>query len=172
MYTIYHNTGEVFRDADNILVAPTSDPNNADYLGYISWIDAGNEPTIGSISPSRLITLQTQMADLIKTERYRRTSTGGYLVGGHWYNSDDSSRIQQMALVMMGAGMPAGIMWKTLSGEFVLMSPTLAGQIFQAAAASDMAMFAVSQTKISAMMALSDPSAYDYLTGWPRIYGE
>lgn len=112
------------------------------------------------------------MIGLITAERYRRTSTGGYIVAGKWFNSDDSSRIQQLGLVMMGANMPSGIMWKTMDGSFISMTPTLAGQIFQAAAASDMTLFAISQSKISAMLASATPSTYDYLSGWPKIYGE
>ena len=112
------------------------------------------------------------MTALILTERWRRTSTGGYKVGSSWFHSDDTSRIQQLGLVMMGAGMPAGIMWKTMSGSFVLMTPTLAGQIFQSAAASDMTLFAVAESKKVAMMALTNPLSYDPLAGWPKIYGE
>ena len=112
------------------------------------------------------------MTALILTERWRRTSTGGYKVGSSWFHSDDTSRIQQLGLVMMGAGMPAGIMWKTMSGSFVLMTPTLAGQIFQSAAASDLTLFAVAESKKVAMMALTNPLSYDPLAGWPKIYGE
>lgn len=112
------------------------------------------------------------MTSLILAERWRRTSTGGYKVGTSWFHSDDTSRIQQLGLVMMGAGMPAGIMWKTMSGAFVPMTPTLAGQIFQAAAASDMSTFTVAEQKKAAMLASSTPLTYDYLSGWPLIYGE
>ena len=112
------------------------------------------------------------MTALILTERWRRTSTGAYKVGSSWFHSDDTSRIQQLGLVMMGAGMPAGIMWKTMSGAFVPMTPTLAGQIFQAAAASDMAVFTVAEQKKAAMLASATPETYSYLTGWPLIYGE
>ena len=72
---------------------------------------------------------------LHQSERDRRKHDGGYKVGTNWFHSDDTSRIQQIALTIMGANMPANIMWKTMSGSFVLMTPTLAGQIFQAAAA-------------------------------------
>lgn len=109
---------------------------------------------------------------LIKQERDRRKTDGGYKVGTYWYHSDDTSRIQQLALVMLGAGMPNNIMWKTMSGDFVLMTPTLAGQIFQAAMFSDMAIFTVAEQKKQAMMALADPRTHDHLSGWPPIYGE
>ena len=109
---------------------------------------------------------------LHQSERDRRKHDGGYKVGTNWFHSDDTSRIQQIALTIMGANMPANIMWKTMSGSFVLMTPTLAGQIFQAAAASDMALFAIAEQKKQAMLASSSPTEYNYLTGWPKAYGE
>lgn len=112
----------------------------------------------------------------IQAERDRRKSTGGYQVGAHWYHSDDTSRIQQLGLVMMGANLPSNIMWKTMGGEFVQMAPTLALQIFAAAAASDTAIFTVAeQLKAQVNSMTTDPEQFNYLTGtpsWPKIYGE
>ncbi len=108
---------------------------------------------------------------LIQNERDRRKS-GGVKVGNFWFHSDDSSRIQQLGLLMMGANMPAGIMWKTLSGDFTLMTPTLAAQIFQTTAASDVTIFAYAEQQKISMMASEDPASYNFLNGWPLIYGE
>lgn len=112
-----------------------------------------------------------QMSMLILAERDRRKS-GGVLIGANWFNSDDASRIQQIGLVMMGANMPNNIMWKTMSGSFVLMTPTLAGQIFQTIAASDMFIFSYAEQLRISMLASSDPGNFNYLVGWPAIYGE
>jgi hypothetical protein len=110
----------------------------------------------------------------IKAERDRRKTAGGYKAGGNWYHSDDTSRIQQIGLVMLGANMPNNVMWKTMSGDFVQMTPTLAMQIFQSAMVSDMTIFATAEAKKAAMLQLSgnDLLNYDYLSGWPKIYGE
>ena len=110
--------------------------------------------------------------ELIKAERDRRKLEGGYKVGTKWYHSDTSSRIQQLGLVMMGAALPANLYWKTMDNSFILMTQTLAGQIFQSAAASDMTIFTVAEQKKAAMLASADPANYDHLTGWPLIYGE
>ena len=91
----------------------------------------------------------------------------GVQVGANWFHSDDSSRIQQLGLVMMGANLPAGVQWKTMSGSFVTMTPTLAGQIFQATAARDMAVFAVAEQHRLGVWAAPDPTAYNWQTGWP-----
>ena len=95
----------------------------------------------------------------------------GVKVGEHWFHSDSDSRIQQIGLVMMGANIPANMQWKTMSGVFVAMTPTLAEQIFAATAAHDQAAFAVSEQHRIAMEASADPAAYDYSAGWPAVYG-
>ncbi len=73
---------------------------------------------------------------------------------------------------MMGANMPSGIQWKTLDGTFVPMTPTLASQVFMAAALSDMATFSKAEWHKTQMEASIDPEAYDIYQGWPLIYGE
>jgi len=104
----------------------------------------------------------------IKAERDARQANG-VLVGTHWLHSDVSSRVQQLALVMFGASLPP-IQWKCLGGEFVTMTPTLAQQIFQASAASDIAIFTVAEQHKVAMMASSSPLTYDFSGGWPPTY--
>jgi len=109
----------------------------------------------------------------IKAERDRRTQAGGYKVAGKWFHSDTFSRTQQMGLVMLGANIPAGTPWRTMDGSTVTMTQTLAGQIFGAAAASDIAIFAAAEAHIAALQESPDPGAYDYRSaGWPKIYGE
>lgn len=108
----------------------------------------------------------------IKTERDRRIQQGGYKVGTKWYHSDTFSRTQQMGLVMLGANIPANTPWKTMDGSFVIMTQTLAGQIFAAAAASDIAIFTAAEAHRTAMEASQDPASYNFASGWPSIYGE
>lgn len=107
----------------------------------------------------------------IKAERDRRKA-GGVKIGDKWFHSDDASRIQQLGLVMMGAGLPAGLQWKTMDGSFILMTPALAQQVFTGQAASDQAIFAVAEQHRVKMEASADPATYDYSTGWPKIFGE
>lgn len=106
----------------------------------------------------------------IKAERDRRKYLG-VKVGQHWFHSDDSSRIQQLALVLMGANIPTGLMWKTLTMTpppvFVPMTQELAGGIFQATATSDAAIFAAAETHRLAMEASPNPESYDFSSGWP-----
>lgn len=96
----------------------------------------------------------------------------GFQVGGNWFHSDNPSRIKYLGLVMMGTGIPANLQWKTMSGSFVTMTQTLAGQIFAAVAAFDSDAFISAEVHKAAMQASSDPLNYNYTTGWPAVYGE
>lgn len=108
----------------------------------------------------------------IKAERDRRTTTGGYPDAGKWFHSDTFSRTQILALVMLGANIPAGLQWKTMDGTFIAMNAAVANQIFAAAAMQDTATFQAAETHKAAMEASADPASYDYSTGWPAVYGE
>ena len=118
---------------------------------------------------------KAQAWERIKAERDRRKYLG-VKVGAHWFHSDDSSRIQQLALVMMGSAIPAGLMWKSLTltppPVFVEMTPALASSIFQATAAQDAAIFAAAEAHRVAMEASSSPQDYDCSGGWPVSIGD
>ena len=104
----------------------------------------------------------------IKNERDRRIHTSGYKVGSDWFHSDLTSRTQQIGLVIMGASIPAGLKWKTMGGSLVSMTPTLAQQVFGAAAAQDAAHFAVAEAAIAA--AKANP-AFDLKSiTWPASF--
>jgi len=110
----------------------------------------------------------------VQVERDKRKGMG-VKVGTSWFHSDDTSRIQQLGLVMMGAGIPANLMWKTMGGTFVLMTQQLAGQIFMATAVSDQTIFAVAEQHKAQAYASTDPDSYNHLTtapAWPKVYGE
>ena len=158
------NTTSIKRLADGAII-----PENktlSDWAVYQDWLKAGNTPIPMDTTP-----IKPLMWQRIKAERDRRIQDGGYKVGTKWYHSDTFSRTQQMGLVMMGANIPANTPWKTMDGSFVVMTQTLAGQIFGAAAASDIAIFSAAETHRAAMEASADPAAYDFTGGWPPMFG-
>lgn len=130
------------------------------------WNRPEPQPTAEQIVAAAHPAALALAAGRIKADRDRR-KLAGTPVGAHVFHSDPDSRIQQIGLVMMGAALPAGIMWKTVGGAFVEMTPTLAGQIFQATAARDVALFAAAEAHIAAAAASDDPLAYDFTAGWP-----
>lgn len=137
-----------------------SDDGDGNYL--LSFGDEVRAATQAELHAAALVVVTQR----IKAERDRR-KVAGTPVGANTFHSDPDSRIQQIGLVMMGAALPAGVMWKTLNGGFVEMTPTLAGQIFQATAARDVAIFAAAEAHIAAAAASADPLAYDFSAGWP-----
>lgn len=132
-----------------------------------AWSYMGDDsPTQDEVTAAIHPAVVAIVTQRIKADRDRR-KLAGTPVGAHVFHSDPDSRIQQIGLVMMGAALPAGIQWKTVGGAFVEMTPTLAGQIFQATAARDVALFAAAEAHIAAATAAADPLAYDYSAGWP-----
>ena len=132
-----------------------------------TWVvlEAYPEPYVAPLAER-----QTAAWERIKSERDRRKYLG-VKVGEHWFHSDDPSRIQQIALAMMGDAIPAGLQWKTLTKTdqpvFVDMTSALAQGIFQATAASDQAIFAAAEAHRVAMEASDTPESYDISAGWP-----
>lgn len=107
----------------------------------------------------------------IKVDRDRRQGAG-VKVGDNWFHSDDKSRIQQIGLVMMGANIPSTLLWKTMSGAFVSMTPALAADIFAATAQADIALFAYAEQLNARVQAAEDASTIDINAGWPPTYEE
>ena len=122
-----------------------------------------------------LASRQAAAWEQIKTKREALSDTGGYKVKvsnvDKWFHSDAKSKIQQQALVMLGASIPAGLQWKTMDTTFVTMTQALAAQVFGAAVAQDSAIFAAAETHRAAMLLAADPDAYDFSAGWPAVYG-
>lgn len=137
-----------------------------------NWRLALDEPnTTPPSEPSTPLVDRQHLAwELIKKERDRRKYLG-VKVDSHWFHSDDPSRIQQIALAMLGDSIPAGIQWKTLTKTpppvFVPMTPALANGIFIGTILSDSAIFTASEVHRVAMESSLSPENYDISTGWP-----
>ena len=147
-------------------------PGRGEIYENIIWTGGDPLPSKSDLDLVILSKKKDIVWEQIKTERDRRKEINGYKVGNFWFHSDTTSRIQYLALVMLGQSMPNNIMWKTMSGEFVQMTPTLAQQVFQAAMTFDITIFTVAEQKKVEAWALNDPMSYNYLTGWPLGYGE
>lgn len=139
---------------DSITIMPTS-------VGILNF-----DPTLSLQEKKDL------MWEKIKTERDSRIQSGGYKVGIKWFDSNTFSRTQQIGMMLMGANLPTNIMWKTMDKSFILMTPTLAQQIFGAAAMSDTNIFTAAESHKSAMEAMEDPSQYGFLSGWPVSFND
>ena len=106
----------------------------------------------------------------IKAIRDEKISNGGHCVDGKWYHSDTVSRSQQTGLYLMGEGVPAGLMWKTMDGSFVEMTPVLAQKIFFAAAGQDSVLFQYAESLRQQVKASTDPEQVDIMSNWPTTF--
>ena len=95
----------------------------------------------------------------------------GVKVGEYWFQTSSWSKINYMGAAMMGVAFP-GTDWKTMTGETVLLTGQLAGQIMAAIAGQTDAIFKAAQAHKESMMASEDPSVYDFSEGWPETFGE
>ena len=157
---------------DDLIEVPVEDYERAMERGERDTLDVvdGRVVIIPGPGPS-VAEVRTARWEAIKNERDRRTQNGGYKVGTKWFHSDTFSRTQQMGLVILGINIPANTPWKTMDGTVVTMTQALAGQIFAAAAANDIAIFAAAETHRLKMEASADPANYDFSSGWPESYG-
>lgn len=119
----------------------------------------------------------------VKMERAKRQD-GGVLVSGHWFQSDQTSRIQLMRLdskafaVLAGggavgdqltvAGQP--LQWKTWENGLVPMTVGLAQTIASAVEILDAMAFTRGEVLRAQITASADPESIDITTGWPAIY--
>ena len=115
-------------------------------------------------------TLQESVWTKIKAIRDEKISNGGYEVEGKWYHSDTVSRSQQTGLYLMGEGVPIGLMWKTMDGSFVEMTPVLAQKIFFAAAGQDSVLFQYAESLRQPVKTSANPEQVDIESGWPATF--
>lgn len=139
---------------------------------YQGALDAWEAMRVTTDTPAPQATLAARRARLwedVKIAREHRRQAGVF-VAGHWFHSNDTSRIQQIGLVLMGAGIPAGLLWRTMDNGEVPMTQTLAGQIFQAVATSDALHFQAAKDLRALIEASSDPESVNLEQGWPASY--
>ena len=111
--------------------------------------------------------------DLIVKERTFRQQEGGYLVQNKWFHSDQSSKIQQMSLLLVGQNIPQGLLWKTMDGSFVEMTPELAQNIFFTAIQNETILFAQGeQFRQFVRSPEFNPETFDVTKGWVTAYWE
>ncbi len=104
----------------------------------------------------------------IKAERDRRKFNGVY-VSNKWIHTDADSRTQWIAMVIMGASIPA-IEWTTMDNTSITTSQSLASNVFQATATLDATLFAHAKSLIALVDASSDPASIDIMAGWPDTF--
>ena len=111
--------------------------------------------------PEQLLALRVSKLKQIRDEL---TENGGCLVDTKWFHTDVKSKQQQMALAMAGTNLPTGLMWKTMDGTFVQMTPTLAQELFAAQMTREATIFGICEAKQHDDTPINE--------GWPDRYVE
>lgn len=122
-----------------------------------------------------LVRAKAAMWEKIRLYRDARSEMG-FPADGKWWHNDAVSRTRILGLMTMliagGGQIPQGVVWKTMSGELITLTPQIVQMMFSGAAMQDVWMFAVAEQHRMAMEACEDPFTYVYTAGWPPVYGE
>lgn len=127
--------------------------------------------------PKTLQEKKDLMWEKIKLEREKRES-GGYLVGTTWYHSDSTSLMKYNTLLSMAVekSLPANTVvsaaWKNMHGTFSPMTVSTLRSIRDVGIMKVAEIYAAAETHRANMELLEDPTTYNYLVGWPTIFGE
>ena len=134
----------------------------------VGWSYDGSEFTAPA-GPSLADQRATKVLQ-IKAERDRRKFNGVH-VSGKWIHTDNYSRLQWVAMVIMAANVPV-VDWTTMDGSTVPTSQALAGQVFLAVAQLDVDLHDYAKSLIVQIEASNEPQSVDIATGWPATFGE
>ena len=142
---------------------------DCDGVKYPFSVVGNNCTIVDYVAQPNLAPIRAEKIAQVRAERDRR-KFNGVQVQGKWIHTDTYSRTQWLGMVMMGAAIPQ-IAWTTMDGSTINTSQTLAGQVFQATAALDQALFAKAAALIAQIEASNDPATVDITTGWQATYG-
>jgi hypothetical protein len=138
---------------------PTPPEDYSDETYYRTEQDDAPYVIFTKKSPEQLLALRVSKLKQIRDEL---TESGGCLVQGKWYHTDVKSKQQQMALAMAGANLPLNLLWKTLDGSFIEMTPELATELFAAQMTREATIFGLCEAKQHDDTPINE--------GWPERY--
>ena len=99
-----------------------------------------------------------------------KISSGGILVNGKWFHTDNESFTKYLSLLIAGDNIPPNIMWKTMDGSKILMTALLVKEIYTTALAFSNNVFNIAESIKDQMLKSETPESFDITTGWPVVY--
>lgn len=112
----------------------------------------------------------------IKIERSRR-NYGGVYVDSKWFHTDEPTRAQYSIMLTTAlekewaSDYVIEANWKTMTGTYTPMTVAKLRAIRDAETANEKINFANAEVHRLTMLAASDPTDYDFSSGWCEIYG-
>ena len=116
---------------------------------------------------------QDEMWEQIKAKRYDNLRHGVYAKSvGKWFQTDDATRLQYLALESVTGGFKKPISWKTMDNSFLMLTPELLREIMQTMHDDEEADFINAEKHKAAMLKAENPLEYDYSDGWTENFDE
>lgn len=106
----------------------------------------------------------------IQAIRDDKMTNGGCKVGAHWFHSDTHSKLQQLALLIAGENIPPNLLWKTMSGDKILMTADLIKQIYYSQMVQEQSIYGYAEYLKSLVDDSEFPESIDINTGWPEVF--
>lgn len=165
------------RTSINLLVLFENHDSEIPFVAHADDTDEYNRElfqraSVGEFGPIDMV--RKGISDIVEqqiiTTRDDLMLAGGAKVGEFWFHSDTHSKLQQISLMLAGNSLPQGLMWKTLSGTKVLMTPSLAISIYQAQMVQESMLFNYAESLIEQVKSMEFPETLDIVNGWPEVY--
>ena len=137
------------------------------------WDEANRQWRLDAARAARLkAEQQAAVWERIKAKRADNLRHGVYVKSaGKWFHTDDNSRTQYIALVVMPR-LPEKLPWKTMDNSFVNMTKALLGELMEQMLVDEQADFANAERHKAAMEKAENPLEYDYSDGWTANFDE
>lgn len=115
---------------------------------------------------------QDEMWERIKDKRHKNLRAGVYVKSvKRWFHTNDESRTQYVMLRTMKE-LPAGLRWKTMENDFVVMTRELLDELSMQMLLDEQADFPNAEKHKAAMEKAERPLEYDYSDGWTANFDE
>jgi hypothetical protein len=137
----------------------------------VTWLEDIEPPTQADIDAQIKSAYIIEGWEQIKLVRDTRQAAG-VKVDGYWFHTDADSQLKYFGLMFLGANIPEGLWWKTMTGDFVVMTQALVQKVFQTIAYTQTVIFNIAEQHKAAMEASTDPTSYDFRVGWPLVFTE
>jgi hypothetical protein len=72
--------------------------------------------------------------------------------------------------MIAGNSLPSDLLWKTMSGAKILMTPTLAVNIYQSQMMQESVLFNYAEALLEQVNTMEFPETLDIVNGWPEVY--
>ena len=130
--------------------------------------------TCVSVDGTAYIETDDRPIDEIRTEKKDQVEAlrdslyeQGVKVGDYWFQTSLWSKTSFLGIAAMGKDYPG---WKTMSGEGVIITAALAGQIMAAIGSQTAMIHANCEAHKAAIEKATDLYEYDINTGWPEVF--